>query len=278
MKSGIKRIKLRGLNNTRDLGDIPFSCGGIARGKLIRSGSLFRIPSSTVKKLEALNVKTVIDLRTEQEAAEKPDNLPVGAKYVRLSLLNSPALGVTFEKNEDAGKSIKELGNEILSKYGSADEYMEKVYDDILFDSKSQENLSAALKIIIDAEGCVLFHCTGGKDRAGVLAMLIECLLGVDEKTVLLDYAATGEFQKHRNRLFRMFSVFMPFSRKVNKMLLEFLKTNVKHIERVLSKIKDSYGSVTEYCKSALGITDGEIEKMRHKYLKRYVEEVNYDG
>ena len=97
--------------------------------------------------------------------------------------------------------------------------------------------------------------------------MLVESLLGVDEQTILLDYAATGVFQKGRNRVFKVFSVFIPLPRKTKKMLMEFLKTNPKHLESAIAKIKTQYGSVIDYCKTALGITEEEILIMRAKYL-----------
>ena len=265
MAGDIKRLKLSGLGNTRDLGGIPVAGGGIAYGKLIRSGHLFKLRKSTVKKLEEMCVKTVIDFRTEQEASEKPDTALRGATYINLSLLSAGALGVTFEQNTE--RSLKELGDEILKKYSSPDEYMERIYDGILFEKQSLENLATALNILVETDGCVLFHCTGGKDRAGVFAMLIESLLGLDEETILLDYAATGEFQKRRNRLVRLFSALMPFSRNANKLLLELLKTNPKHIETAISKLKANYGSVTDYCKSALGVTDDDIAVLKKKYL-----------
>lgn len=265
MKTKIKRLKLKKLSNTRDMGGLNAVEGHIKSGKLIRSGKLYKLPKSTVKKLESFHIQTVIDLRTEQEAAEKPDTVIPGANHVQLSLLNVATFGVTFEK--DLKQTLKSHGDEILEQFGTFDDYMTKIYDDILFSETSQENLRAALKIIIEAEGCVLFHCTGGKDRTGVLAMLVESLLGVDEETIMLDYAATGEFQKGRNRTFRLLSVFMPLNRKIKKTLIEFLKTKPQHMERVIAKIKAQYGSVIGYCKTALGITEEEILTMRKKYL-----------
>lgn len=75
MQTVIKRLKLRKLSNTRDLGGLATDSGTIKYGKLIRSGKLYKLPRSTVKKLETLNIETVIDLRTEQETAEKPDSV-----------------------------------------------------------------------------------------------------------------------------------------------------------------------------------------------------------
>lgn len=261
----IKRLKLRKLSNTRDLGGLIAEGKTIKCGLLIRSGRLCKLPRSTRKKLDALNIKYVIDLRTEQEAKENPTVVLQGAKYVNLSLLDSATLGVSFEK--DLKQSLRKNSDQILAQFGTPDEYMAKIYDSILFSKASQEQLKIAIKLIIGADGCVLWHCTSGKDRAGILAMLIETLLGVDEETVLMDYAATGAFQRRRNRLLSMLSIFMPLPRKTKKLLMGFLQTNPQHLQNVIDKVKAQYGSVIEYCKQELEISDEEILCMRSKYL-----------
>jgi protein-tyrosine phosphatase len=45
-------------------------------------------------------------------------------------------------------------------------------------------------------DSCILFHCTGGKDRTGMVAMLLLKLAGVDNETVIGDYAVTEENMK----------------------------------------------------------------------------------
>ncbi len=49
-----------------------------------------------------------------------------------------------------------------------------------------------------EPERAVLWHCTGGKDRTGLAAMLILSALGVDEETVVKDYLLTNEFNAQR--------------------------------------------------------------------------------
>ena len=82
MKTEIKRLKLKKLPNTRDMSGLNAVGGRIKLGKLIRSGKLYKLPKLTVKKLEAFHSQTVIDLRTEQEVAEKPNTVILGANHV----------------------------------------------------------------------------------------------------------------------------------------------------------------------------------------------------
>ena len=42
----------------------------------------------------------------------------------------------------------------------------------------------------------ILFHCSAGKDRTGIAAILILLALGVDEETAIYDYMLTNEYRK----------------------------------------------------------------------------------
>ena len=70
----IRRMPLRKLFNTRDLGGLPTGDGRkIRHKKLIRSGKLYKIPKSTVDALKKAGVKTVIDLRIFTESEQHPE-------------------------------------------------------------------------------------------------------------------------------------------------------------------------------------------------------------
>ena len=51
----------------------------------------------------------------------------------------------------------------------------------------------AALDVLASPDALpAVFHCTAGKDRTGVLSAVVLSLLGVDEQTVVADYALSG--------------------------------------------------------------------------------------
>jgi protein-tyrosine phosphatase len=52
--------------------------------------------------------------------------------------------------------------------------------------------LVTCLRDIAEAEDGVLFYCTAGKDRTGVLAAVLLLLLGAEEQDIIDDYARTG--------------------------------------------------------------------------------------
>lgn len=263
----IKRIKLRGLSNFRDLGGMPaYGKKTIRHGLIFRSGKMYRLPSSTIKRLNELKIGTIIDLRLKEEAEEKPCVDLDGAKYLNMPLLSSKALGVTIDKN--VFHSIKEQGYKIIEEYDSPIEYMTELYEGILFEKNSQKSLSTIIRILVETDKGVLINCTEGKDRTGIVSMLIETLLGVDEETVLLDYTATGKFKKKRNSALKVVAFFAPFKWKLKKMLLGFLDTFPILMENVISELNKRYGSVIDYTKKELSVTDEDIRILREKYLE----------
>ena len=83
MHTHIKRLPLKKLFNTRDLGGFKTEDGRkIKKGKLIRSGKLNKIPKKTVEELKKIGVTTIVDLRIFTEIEQAPDVLWEGVKYV----------------------------------------------------------------------------------------------------------------------------------------------------------------------------------------------------
>ena len=68
-------VRARKLINARDIGGLKTTDGKkIVKGRLFRSGRLSDLPKNTVEKIKRLNVRTVLDLRTNAEVGDQPDS------------------------------------------------------------------------------------------------------------------------------------------------------------------------------------------------------------
>ena len=263
----IERIKLRKLNNTRDLGGSRTEDGRkIREGAVFRSGKLYKLPKKTVKCLEDLGIKTVIDLRMEPEMLEKPDSLPEGCRVVNCPLVCTATPGITYEPKMRA--TMNNESKSIAGKYASGDDYMSEMYVKMITGEESIAALKKFFSVFLETEeGGILFHCNSGKDRVGICAMLFESVLGVREKDILNDYIVTRRFCGRKFFWNRVGLVVVPISFRFKKFLFCMMRTKKMYLEAVIDHAKKNHGSVIGYCKDVLGLTDADIEKLRDKYL-----------
>ena len=68
-----------------------------------------------------------------------------------------------------------------------------RMYERMLFGNKAYKELFRALEA---GETPVLFHCSAGKDRTGVAAMLILLALGASDKTIAEDFEKTNIWRR----------------------------------------------------------------------------------
>ena len=262
----VKRIKLKKLCNLRDIGGFPAADGKkIVSGKLFRSGRLYKLPKKTTEALQGLGIKTAVDMRIEQERVEHPSSRIAGIVEHNIPLLCTPATGITYEAK--MAKVMREESKRIKAEYGTALNYVKSTYADILFHENSRKNIKKILDLIRDAEGGIVWYCSAGKDRTGLISMLVESLLGVDEETVVRDFCATKKFLRHKRIPQRLGLILVPAPHEFKRILFAIMDTKIEYIRGAISEIKSRYGTIVDYCKEALGVTDDDIEKLRSKYL-----------
>jgi len=165
-------IELSGAANVRDLGGYKTHEGQeTAWHRVLRADSLHRLTVEDKQTLRDLGVRHIIDLRFEQELVQAPNVFADGSeiKYDSVSLVTG-----------NMGINIEHLPKSLAEMYiGMIDE--------------SQEAIRTVLQIIASVEGgAVLYHCTAGKDRTGVISALLLGLVGVPKEVIAEDYALTA--------------------------------------------------------------------------------------
>lgn len=230
----MRRILLCGMENLRDLGGYPLAGRGSER--FTRWGSLYRgdlpkqVTQADRQRLRELGITTVVDLRSKEEIERKPDPLAqeLGIRYLHCPL---------------AGDGRVPAPDEVpLS-------YME------MADGTGQ--MAGALRAIAEAPQAVLFHCTAGKDRTGILAMLLLSLAGVAREDILADYQISETYLAEIIQLIQL---------RVPDLAAFAGQSRREYLEECMDLLLDKYGSVPDYLRAA-GLTDGELETLRHKLL-----------
>lgn len=231
--------------------------GGLAtsNGRKVKYGILFRAAELTgltegdKKVLESFNIKCVFDYRRQEEAARKPD--PAIGKSIneRVSVMSEDNITTNMFNKEDAPK-------EYFSQF-TIERFL-RIYAKMPIQNTSFKQLMKRLRN--PAENLPLIHhCTAGRDRTGVGAMIILMTLGVPYKTVLEDYLLSNQtLESYHNQIFIKTSTF--FSIEKWNEFKEAFPLRADYLNAALDSILKTYGDFETYIMKEFGITD-EIRK-----------------
>lgn len=229
----LRRHVFKNILNCRDIGGYPAENGATRFGRFLRCGIVNVPDDSEIKRLEELNVTTVIDLRGTYEA----DNMPLGLKRIQgADVYNLPLYEFNVATKEGMNLPLNEI------------------YDMII--NTQQEHIAKVLNAIANAkDGVIMYNCFFGKDRTGILTMLLLSIAGVSEEDIIADYQQTYTYvksyiQEHRDLLWDTNS--------------EKHFSLPETMENVIGMINKKYGSVMGYVKS-LGVSDEDILKIRNR-------------
>jgi len=175
--------------NFRDLGGYPSALGGeVRRGMLYRAGRLDRMTESDRELFDQLGIRTVFDLRRDDEREQAPDPMPT----VHLCLMS----------RVQANQPVRDPGTMVDHDHGV--QFLRDLYTGLLAHASAEIGTLFTTLASPDAMPAV-FHCAVGKDRTGFVAALLLTWLGVDRELVLDDFEASDGHigQTQRDELVR---------------------------------------------------------------------------
>lgn len=265
----ITRIALSGSSNTRDLGGLPTKDGYTIRPhRLIRSCNLSSLTEEDKHILSGTyDLKTIVDFRTRREAAEKPDPAIDGALYHHIPVLEDVTAGITHE--ETSGEASFEHTIGLLIKKGiSPADYMKNMYRDIAKNPHAHAAYRNFFEILLSQEsGASLWHCSAGKDRAGIGSALVLYALGVDWDLIISDYLMTSTFlAEDIDAILKKLSASTD-----NPQLIECIHTCLdvrqEYIESVFCAYEEAFTSTEQFLREALGLSDEKKDQLKSLYL-----------
>ena len=194
-----------------------------------------------------------------REAAETPDYVPDGARLVRicgLCLENGKEVDFSPEDRENLLKGMPDEGRRMA----------DAMYERMLFGNKAYKELFRALEV---GETPVLFHCSAGKDRTGVAAMLILLALGASDKTIAEDFEKTNIWRRPE-----LEAVWAEHAEEIaadparKDFYLGVFGVHPESAPFVLSIIRERYGSADAYLEAEYGLTPARLMRLRRMYLE----------
>ncbi len=200
--------------------------------KYIRSDFPERLSNKEIQWLLENNITMIVDLRSDEEVAERPCFLQNirGFRYVHL-----PVTG---------GNKVPKSRGHLHSAYQQmADKKMEAIVDTIM-----------------NSKTGVMYFCTAGKDRTGVVSAILLSRLGCSDKVIVDDY------MESKNNLMDVLTAYANRNPEID---IEVIIPNRDNIVQLLNYIKSNLSAYRGRAMQEICLVP-MTEELFHQYYKEY--------
>jgi protein-tyrosine phosphatase len=243
-----RSVSLTGVFNFRDLGGYGATDGRTIRWRtLFRADGLGNLTPADVEVLRPFGLRTVVDLRMAHELEER-GRFPVDAYPVTFH--NVSVLDRTWDREQALASALP------------AADFLHERYSEML--TEAGPRYADALRLLAANDALpAVFHCAAGKDRTGLVAMLVLGALGVGHDDIVEDYALTSVTME----AFKAGAAEDPDAAKALADVPQlFFAADPMAMSRVLDDIEAAHGSIRGYVR-ALGVTDDELGALEEQLL-----------
>lgn len=252
-----RHISTEGAPNIRDIGGL-FTTDGyqVKWGVIFRSGKLGGIKKEDYARLEGLNIRTICDFRSTQEVKDEPD------KWPNMKQVNHVKLPI---------------GDTLVSKWAMLKKLRKDDFDATAF--MYQANRSFVLDysesyktffqhLLKEENRPILYHCTAGKDRAGLATVFILSALGVDRATIEQDYLLSNYYlHAHTEADLKKAAKYLGID---HQKLRPLMKVKPEYLKGAFDAIEEKYGTMENFLCEALAICEKDIEQLKRMFLYDY--------
>lgn len=259
-------IHVDGVPNFRDIGGYPITESTSTRRNFVyRSALPTRITPEGLKRLaQDLHITTVYDLRSNAELRKDP---------ITSSLLHDNQYGVTV------------LHNPVFPEQDSSPEQLAKRFANYMSADGSEGFVAAYAEILRDGVGAYrkvfehvrdrprdafLVHCTGGKDRTGVLVALLFLVAGVKDRDLIAEeYSLTekGFEPSVKAHLAGKIVKDMGLDEENRAGIERLLSARKENMMATLEYIDTQFGGAEGYLKTQLGFGDEDVQRIKESLV-----------
>ncbi len=243
--SPCRRLHLQGTYNTRDLGGFPCKVGVTRFGVFLRSDNPLALTPEDFDALQRYGIANSLDLRSEAERKNEPSSLHTCTAFSTFHVSLSDVLAIPNYEGDTPG-SMAGLYLSLLDTCGT--------------------QLAEVLRILLHTSGGTLYHCAVGKDRTGVVSMLLLALVGVSEEDIVADYTVSDIY------MHKVSTAFLKHAQENNLPEAQHpYRAHSRAISmwRTLRHLEETYGGAQSYCKH-IGFSLGDIALLQQKFVTAY--------
>jgi len=256
--------------NVRDLG------GYISKdGRHVQYGYFYRGVALDFLKtqhdydtLDSFHLKTILDLRSQGEADAHIEYIPDHVDYIRIC-------GTYYDDGKEIdfspqgmmilNQKIKELKEE------KGDDLKETDVAGIFYKNMPYHN-PAFIKMFECLENKhvpLYFHCSAGKDRTGMAAILILLCLDVSVDQVVEDYLLTNVYRHAEvEEALRKRADEIKENPALEAQIRKMMGVNETLIRQVIDGMFKRYGDLDTYFEKEFGLDQARRNRLKNMYLK----------
>ena len=257
-----RHIDLDGAVNVRDLGGYPTSDGRSVRWKtILRADNVGELPPESQDALTAYGVRTVIDLRRKSQLEERGN---VFSESPHVTFYHQQM--VSDETPEEMATS-SEVARDWLRRMEELEGPALRAVAYCMRLDTRQEAIRKTLSTLAAPDTLpALFHCQAGKDRAGIMAVLVLGIAGVRDETIVEDYELSAYYRwrgaLEERGVSEPYEGASPEDLDADGYETYRQASPAESMAAVLEYLKERYGGIEGYVRE-IGVTDGEIAALR---------------
>ncbi len=242
-----RHVPLETAHNFRDLGGYPTSDGRMTRwGVAYRSDALYSLNQADWARLQARNVRHVIDLRSAHEwetrGRFRDDLYPV-------TLHHFPVLDIPWADDDTPDVD-------------TAYEFLMWAYPEML--RKGGHRLAAAVETVAMLDEPVVFNCAAGKDRTGLVAMLMLTIVGVPGDIVVADFELSNDGMARLRAWAESYD--SNLKERLGNAPAAFLDADGRALRDLMAGWVAEHGSMRAFARH-LGVSDEAMSRLERRFV-----------
>jgi protein-tyrosine phosphatase len=251
-------IKLDGPLNFRDVGGYQNENGQKVKwNKIYRSDSLSSLTTTDQTKLVQLQIVVDCDLRSQYEKRSSPDVQWPNVKYVDVPV---------YDENQSANQSNHHMYRFLHHIPNLNNNFIGRIYQQTLLNAHSRKMFTQIFTELLKLkpDQALVYHCSAGKDRTGMVSALILMALGVGDDTIARDYLLTNklyDFAVKRQ---------LPSNDEITQMVAKMNVTKGEGIaiRGITETIRGGWGDFATFFEKELGFSKADLLQLRQMYLE----------
>ncbi len=238
-------IALEGAVNFRDLGGIRVGDDTIRSGRVFRADGLHRLTAADAARLEELAIGRIFDLRSDIEVSKDGVGefaaVPGRRRHVPLIAVSLNP----FDPHIDW--SAMDLRNRYFDMLREGAEVIRTVLTELAAANPRP----------------TVYHCSGGKDRTGVLTAVLLRALGVADDDIIADYALS---ERYLRRMAEGYDELLAERGLDREMILYLTTSPPERMRTTLDRLDEAWGGTEGYLDS-VGLGADVVARLRANLL-----------